>query len=122
MLRLLLLAALALTLAACATPQRTGTSPAGTPVVAAPTEPVGTARDLVRAMRARYGDRWYRTLTFVQTTTFHTPQGERQETWYEAGELPGRQDLAYPMEFIGRPKDLVNDLERQGIERPAHLA
>jgi hypothetical protein len=49
------------------------------------TPPTGEA--LVGQMHARYTGKWYRTLTFVQTTTF--PDG-RLETWYEALTLPGR--------------------------------
>jgi len=39
-----------------------------------------TGEELIRAMHQRYAGRWYRTLTFVQTTTF--PDG-RVQTWYE---------------------------------------
>lgn len=43
--------------------------------------------DVLRAMHDRYAGRWYRTLTFVQTTT----QADGSvETWYEALEMPGR--------------------------------
>src|SRR5258708_14942438 len=56
----------------------------------------GTARitstdQLVDAMRDRYAGKWYRTLTFVQKTTFFRPDGtSRVETWYEAAAFPGR--------------------------------
>ncbi|HXE56941.1 MAG TPA: hypothetical protein VNK43_02980 [Gemmatimonadales bacterium] len=51
--------------------------------------------ELIRQMRARYEGKWYRTLTFVQTTTL--PNG-RVQTWYEAAEMPGklRIDLGTP--------------------------
>jgi hypothetical protein len=57
------------------------------------TLPDGAA--LVREMHARYAGQWYRTLTFVQTTTFHG-QTPRVETWYEAARMPGhlRIDIA----------------------------
>ena len=42
---------------------------------------------LLQRMRDAYRGRWYRTLTFVQTTSF--PDGHK-ETWYEAAELPGK--------------------------------
>ena len=42
---------------------------------------------LIREMHQRYDGKWYRTLTFVQKTSF--PDG-RSETWYEAAEMPGR--------------------------------
>src|SRR4051794_9576731 len=38
-------------------------------------------------MHARYADRWYRTITFIQTTTY---PDRPAETWYEAGTIPGR--------------------------------
>ena len=43
--------------------------------------------ELITLMRDRYAGKWYKTLTFVQKTTF--PDG-RVETWYEALELPGK--------------------------------
>lgn len=46
-----------------------------------------SGEDLIRHMHARYEGRWYRTLTFVQTTTF---PGKPAETWYEAGTIPGK--------------------------------
>jgi hypothetical protein len=42
---------------------------------------------LVRQMHDRYAGKWYRNLTFVQTTTL---PGRPQETWYEAGTIPGK--------------------------------
>ncbi len=49
-----------------------------------------SARALVEAVRARHGETWVRTLTFVQETTFHTPAGPQVETWVEAVSIPGR--------------------------------
>jgi hypothetical protein len=46
-----------------------------------------TGEDLVRQMHARYAGKWYRNITFVQTTTF--PE-RPAETWYEAGTIPGK--------------------------------
>jgi hypothetical protein len=43
--------------------------------------------ELVRQMHARYDGTWYRTLTFTQTTSF---PGEPDQTWYEAGTIPGK--------------------------------
>ena len=39
--------------------------------------------DVLAAMRAAYDGRWYHTLTFVQKTTFHRPNGVQEQTWYE---------------------------------------
>src|SRR5205085_2786322 len=39
----------------------------------------------------RYADTWYRNLTFVQKTTVTlTSGGQVVQTWYEAGQMPGR--------------------------------
>jgi hypothetical protein len=46
-----------------------------------------SGEDLVRQMHDRYADKWYRNLTFVQTTTF---PDRPPETWYEAGTIPGK--------------------------------
>jgi hypothetical protein len=46
-----------------------------------------SGEDLVRQMHAKYAGKWYRNLTFVQTTTY--PDRPAQ-TWYEAGEIPGK--------------------------------
>lgn len=52
---------------------------------------IADAPSLVRAMHARYAETWYHTITFVQKTTVGLPSGgDLVETWYEAGELPGR--------------------------------
>ncbi|MBA2565983.1 MAG: hypothetical protein H0V09_11265 [Gemmatimonadetes bacterium] len=55
-----------------------------------------TAMVVLQAMHDRYDGRWPRNVTFVQTSTFHEPDGKtRQETWYEAT-APGvlRIDIA----------------------------
>ncbi len=46
-----------------------------------------SGKDLVRQMHDRYAGKWYRNLTFVQTTTF---PDRPPETWYEAGTIPGK--------------------------------
>ena len=50
---------------------------------------------LIRAMQERYRGKWYRTLTFVLTTTITQPTA-RKEIWYEALRFPGmlRIDIA----------------------------
>ena len=53
-------------------------------------DPSASAEALLDAIRARYSQSWYRTLTFVQATTFHTPNGPQTQTWFEAGAFPGR--------------------------------
>ena len=56
--------------------------------------------ELIAAMRKKYADKWYKTLTFVQKTTQYKPDGTTSvTTWYEAMSVPGklRVDIA-PLE------------------------
>jgi hypothetical protein len=46
-----------------------------------------SGEDLIRQMHERYAGKWYHNLTFVQTTSF---PDRPAETWYEAGEIPGK--------------------------------
>ncbi len=63
-------------------PETTRATPRTTAVTSGPT--------LLRAMREKY-PQWYRSVTFTQRTTLVAPSGgEIHQTWYEAGELPGR--------------------------------
>jgi hypothetical protein len=59
----------------------TATSPADS------IDPPSDGIELIGQMRERYRGKWYRTLTFVQTTTM---ADGKVETWYEAAELPGK--------------------------------
>ncbi|MEO7086016.1 MAG: hypothetical protein ABI442_06780 [Gemmatimonadaceae bacterium] len=46
---------------------------------------------LLRAIHDRYASTWYHTLTFTQKTTLSLASGgEMVQTWYEAGEIPGK--------------------------------
>ena len=60
--------------------------PAPLPSGAARAAPT-TGTELIERMHDAYTGRWYRTLTFVQTTRF---ADGRVETWHEALELPGK--------------------------------
>lgn len=48
--------------------------------------------NVLRKMHDKYAGKWYKTLTFVQKTIYHKPDGstDRIETWYEAMSVPGR--------------------------------
>jgi hypothetical protein len=46
-----------------------------------------SGENLIRQMHQHYAGKWYRNLTFVQTTTF---PDKPAETWYEAGMIPGK--------------------------------
>ena len=77
-------------------------APAQTPVRAAV---IVSADQLVAAMHDRYSATWYRTLTFVQKSTYLRADGtaSRVETWYEAAAIPGRLriDLGDPAKGNG---------------------
>jgi|CXWL01.1.fsa_nt_gi outer membrane lipoprotein-sorting protein len=47
--------------------------------------------DLIAAMYKKYAGKWYKTLTFVQKTITHKPDGtSTSEIWYEAMTVPGK--------------------------------
>jgi outer membrane lipoprotein-sorting protein len=47
--------------------------------------------ELVAAMHKKYEKKWYKTLTFVQKTITHKPDGTTEAaTWYEALSAPGK--------------------------------
>lgn len=59
--------------------------------------PPRSATELVERMHRAYDGRWFRTLTFVQRTSFTNPDGTtRDQTWYEALRVPStlRIDVA----------------------------
>ena len=46
--------------------------------------------ELIAAMQKKYAGKWYKTLTFVQKTIHHKPDGtSTSEIWYEAMNVPG---------------------------------
>jgi hypothetical protein len=61
-------------------------APPGLPAGRQPVAPT-SGKELLHQMHDAYAGRWYRTLTFVQTTSF---ADGHKETWYEAAELPGK--------------------------------
>lgn len=72
-----------LLLAACAS------NPSSTPpeLAGAARRAPANGEELVAQMHAAYAGTWYRTLTFVQQTSF---PNRPTETWYEAGAIPGK--------------------------------
>lgn len=66
---------------------------------------------LVQAMHGRYADRWYRTLTFVQTSHYYDSTGapSRTETWYEAGRMPGMLRIDVGERRLGNGQLFRND-------------
>lgn len=60
------------------------------PAATTPVE-ITNGRTLLRAIHDRYASTWYHTLTFTQKTTVSLPTGsDMVQTWYEAGEMPGK--------------------------------
>lgn len=57
-----------------------------------PAASITSTQSLLDAMHGRYAGKWYRTLTFVQTSHYYDAGGapSRIEEWYEAAALPGR--------------------------------
>lgn len=52
---------------------------------------IKTGEDVITAMHKRYDGKWYKTLTFVQKTITHKPDGTSStEIWYEAMAVPGK--------------------------------
>lgn len=88
--RLLRSCAAAAALAACARSPRAVPTPAPAPAEHARSAAIHGGADLVSAMHGRYAGKWYRTLTFRQTTTIYRPGGgELVQTWHEALRVPG---------------------------------
>lgn len=64
-----------------------------------------TGRDLLQTMRDAYGNRWFKTLTFVQTTTRTDSTGkETKTTWYESLRYTDAQGTQLRIDF-GDPKE-----------------
>lgn len=50
-----------------------------------------SGNEVIAAMHNKYAGKWYKTLTFVQKTIHHQPDGTTtSETWYEAMAVPGK--------------------------------
>src|SRR5437867_7202212 len=94
------LAGVVLTVLACHRQANVG----GRPSAPSGAVAITSADQLVAAMHDRYAGKWYRTLTFVQKSTFlRSGAPPREETWYEAGAFPGRLriDLGDPAKGNG---------------------
>lgn len=70
---------------------------------AAQSAPITDAESLVRAMHTRWNDKWYRTLTFTQTTTRVLPNDSvTVDIWREWGAMPGRLRIEMGPRELGR--------------------
>lgn len=61
---------------------------------------IKTGEDVVAAMYKKYAGKWYKTLTFVQKTITHKPDGtDDVAIWYEAMTVPGKLRIDFaPLE------------------------
>lgn len=82
----------------------------GVPAAAQADPRITDAESLVRAMHARYADRWYSTLTFTQTTTRVFPDGSvTGEEWREWAAIPGRLRIEMGPKEEGRTVIFARD-------------
>jgi hypothetical protein len=66
------------------------------------TPAIASTADLIAAMQARYGAKWYKTATFVQKTTNFAADGTPTvATWYEALTVPGSLRIDFTPETDG---------------------
>jgi outer membrane lipoprotein-sorting protein len=74
-----------------------GSAPAATPSIS-----VTDGESLIRAMHARYMGRWYKDITFNQTTTLLSQTGQNNDqAWYVAIAGPGKQRIDYVNPDLG---------------------
>ena len=93
---------------------------AALPASAQTPDPASSARALVEAVRARHGATWYRTLTFAQETTLHTPAGPQVQTWFEAASIPGH--LRIDVVPLGAAGTFLFTSDSTHLARPGHPA
>ena len=84
-----------------------------------------TGQDLVSQMHARYAGKWYKTITFVQTTAH---PDRPTETWYEAGTIPGKlridvapTDSMKAIMFVGDSTIVFHGGKRAGARQGRNL-
>ena len=84
-----------------------------------------TGQDLVRQMHARYAGKWYKNITFVQTTAH---PDRPTETWYEAGTIPGKlridvapTDSMKAIMFVGDSTIVFRGGKRAGARQGRNL-
>jgi hypothetical protein len=90
-------------MAACGGRQAQVSSPAaGSAPAPAQSISVNDGESLIRAMHARYLGRWYKDITFNQTTTLMGPTGQlTDQLWYVAIAAPGKQRIDYVNPDLG---------------------
>ena len=89
-------------LAACGRQSQVSSTSAGAAATPSPSISVNDGESLIRAMHARYANRWPKTLTYTQTTSILGQQGAASDqAWYVAMLLPGRQRIDYVNPDLG---------------------
>jgi hypothetical protein len=96
-------ALLFMTLASCGRQAQVASPPAGGGAPApAQSISVNDGESLIRAMHARYVGRWYKDITFNQTTTLLAQAGQNNsQAWYVAVAAPGKQRIDYVNPDLG---------------------
>lgn len=53
---------------------------------------------IIEKVMKNYSQKWPKTISFTQNTTFYTPTGETKQTWYEAGAFPEKFRIDFDRE------------------------
>jgi len=87
----------------CGGQPKTSTPPASGPAPAqSQSISVNDGESLIRAMHARYLGRWYKDITFTQTTTLLAQGGpNNDQAWYVAISAPGKERIDYVNPDLG---------------------
>lgn len=65
-------------------------------LVLACSQPMQNGEEVIRAMHARYAGKWYKNLTFEQTSSFYRGDSlVQQQLWHEALQLPGKLQIHF---------------------------
>ena len=89
-------------IAGCGHPSQVSTPPAGGAPAPTQSVSINDGESLIRAMHARYLNRWYKTITFNQTTTLVQMSGQNNDqAWYVAIAGPGKQRIDYVNPDLG---------------------
>jgi hypothetical protein len=95
-------ALLVTTLAACGRQAQVASPGAGSTAAPAPSVSVSDGETLIRAMHAKYSERWPKTITYNQTTTLLAQSGQNNDqAWYVAMSAPGKQRIDYVNPDLG---------------------
>jgi hypothetical protein len=95
-------ALLLISIAGCGRQAQVSTPAAGGAPAPTQSISVNDGESLIYAMHAKYLNRWYKTITFNQTTTLVQMSGQNSDqTWYVAIAGPGKQRIDYVNPDLG---------------------